>query len=106
MPWTTLCTLDELRDSEGKYVEIDRWQLAVFRVGEDVRVIDNWCPHAGGSLAGGAVEGGCVYCPWHGWPFRLSDGEMPTQPGFAVKTYTVRLLDGDDGKPPFVQADL
>ena len=106
MAWTTLCQLDELTEGAGKYVEIDGYELAVFIEGETPRVIDNWCPHAGGSLSAGVVEDGCVVCPWHGWPFRLSDGEYAHLPGFAVKVYAARVLPPKDDGPAWVQADL
>ena len=31
MSWTSLCELNELKPGEGKYVEIDGFQLAVFQ---------------------------------------------------------------------------
>src|SRR5687767_13223763 len=65
MSWTSLCELGELEEGQGKYVEIGGFQLAVFKQGEQVYVIDNYCPHAGGNLAGGFVEDGCAVCPWH-----------------------------------------
>ncbi len=59
MPWTSLCDLDELKPDEGKYVEIDGFQLAVFLSDGKVSAMDNRCPHAGGNLAGGHVADGC-----------------------------------------------
>ena len=64
MPWTSLCSLDELQEGKAKYVEIDGHQLAVYLHQGKPYVIDNYCPHAGGNLAGGFVEDGCAVCPW------------------------------------------
>ena len=47
MAWTSLCELSELKSGEGKYVEIDGFQLAVFIENGQTFVIDNTCPHAG-----------------------------------------------------------
>jgi nitrite reductase/ring-hydroxylating ferredoxin subunit len=93
MVWTSLCSLDELEEGKGKYVEIDGFQLAVFLNGGAVSVIDNNCPHAGGNLAAGNVEDGCAVCPWHYWSFRLDTGEMRDSPGVAVTKYDVRLYE-------------
>jgi phenylpropionate dioxygenase-like ring-hydroxylating dioxygenase large terminal subunit len=47
------------------------------------------CPHRGADLARGAVVGGCVQCPFHGWRF---DGNgqcvrVPSQPdGVKIST--------------------
>ena len=64
MTWVSLCQLDELTEGAGKYVEIDGFQLAVFLDQGQAYVLDNYCPHAGGAMAGGFVENGCAVCPW------------------------------------------
>jgi nitrite reductase/ring-hydroxylating ferredoxin subunit len=105
MAWASLCQLDELTEDRGKYAEIDGFQLAVFLHEGKVYVIDNYCPHAGGNLAGGVVRDGCAVCPWHDWMFRLENGQLRDSPGVAVTTYKTRLLERE-GKPTLVQADL
>ena len=107
MAWTSLCDLDELEEGRGKYVEIGGFQLAVFRHAGQVRVIDNYCPHAGGNLAGGYVdEDGCAVCPWHFWAFRLDNGQLRDAPGVTITTYKTRTIDPGGGRPALVQADL
>ena len=105
MAWTSLCELEELTEGRGKYVEIDGFQMAVFRLGSDLYVVDNCCPHAGGNLAGGSIEGDCVVCPWHHWAFHLHNGKLRGSPGVTITTYKVRLLQRD-AMPTLVQADL
>jgi nitrite reductase (NADH) small subunit len=105
MSWTSLCEIDELLEGQGKYVEIDGFQLAVFRQADHVYVIDNYCPHAGGNLAAGEIEDGCVVCPWHAWAFRIDSGQLRDAPGVKVRTYPVRLFHRDN-RPTLVQADL
>src|SRR5215217_4464269 len=105
MSWTSLCQLDELEESKGKYVEIGGFPLAVFLEKGSVFVIDNTCPHAGGNLAGGFVEDGCAVCPWHYWSFRLDNGQLRDTPGVTISTYKTRMLNRE-GQPPLVQADL
>jgi nitrite reductase/ring-hydroxylating ferredoxin subunit len=104
MAWTSLCELNELKSGEGKYVEIDGFQLAVFLQDDRIFVMDNTCPHAGGNLAGGYVEDGCAVCPWHYWAFRLENGQLKDLPGVRVTTYPTRTLD--HGGKQLVQADL
>jgi nitrite reductase (NADH) small subunit len=82
-------------------------QIAIFRVGDQVYAIDDMCPHAGASLAGGFVENGVVTCPWHYWRFRLADGAWADNPRIKTGCYPVRVVDGevhlevpDDPAPP------
>lgn len=105
MAWTTLCQLDELLEGRGKYVEIGAFQLAVFLHEGNPFVIDNYCPHAGGNLAGGTIQDGCAVCPWHDWAFRLDTGHLRESPAVTVPTYKVRQLPRP-GLPTLVQADL
>ena len=105
MAWTSLCDLDELREGTGKYVEIGGFRLAVFLDGGAVFVLDNTCPHAGASLAPGAIEDGCVVCPRHNWPFRLDNGQLRDMPGVAIGSYKTRIVQ-PQGREPIVQADL
>ena len=105
MAWTSLCDLDELQEGQGKYVEIGGFQLAVFLNAGSVHVIDNYCPHAGGT-AGGDVEEGYAICPWHAWAFRLDNGQLRDSPGVTIKTYVTRVFQPSGGRPKLIQADL
>jgi nitrite reductase/ring-hydroxylating ferredoxin subunit len=104
MAWVSLCTLDELIDGKGKYVEIDGYHLAVFRSGGEVAAMDSTCPHAGANLADGFIDDGCAVCPWHYWAFRLDNGQMRDSPGVAISRYPTRIHSHEDKQ--FVQAEL
>lgn len=57
--------------------------------------IDDACPHARASLAGGDLAEGNVACPLHGWQWNLRTGE-PVHPGDpCVQIYEVRQY-GDE----------
>ena len=58
MAWVTLCSVNELINGKGKYVEVDGFHLAVFLDATEISVIDSTCPHAGANLADGLVEDG------------------------------------------------
>src|SRR4030095_5108278 len=96
MSWTSLCRLDELKEGAGRYVEVAPFQLAVFLHEGRPYVIDNYCPHAGGNLAGGVIEHGCAVCPWHQWAFRLDNGQLTESQYVRVATYSARVVQ-DDG---------
>lgn len=54
--------------------------LVVVRIGDAVHVMHAVCAHAGGPLAQGTVEDGCLICPWHGARYRLTDGHVTRGP--------------------------
>lgn len=89
-----LIGLDQLPLNEGVRVEAGGKELAVFRLSdpEGVYVIDNACPHAGGSLsAGDILNGHVVRCPWHAWKFRLCDGQSADGTPARVNSYPVEI---------------
>jgi nitrite reductase/ring-hydroxylating ferredoxin subunit len=57
------------------YVLGDR-EIAVFNVAGRFHAIENSCPHQGGPLAEGFIDGDVVTCPWHAWCFDVRDGKM------------------------------
>lgn len=93
-PWIDLCALAELPAEGGHYVEHANHAYAVFRIDGDIRVMDDHCPHAGGSLSAGAIVEGCVLCPWHAWPFDVKTGICPDAESYRAKVYAVRVEGG------------
>ena len=59
--------------------------------GRTVYAVDNTCPHAGGPLGEGHLEGPVVECPWHGWQFNVQTGERPENPNITVACCLVRI---------------
>ena len=73
----------------------DHLALAVFRVGETFYAIDNRCPHKGGPLGEGPLDGTTVTCPWHRFTIDVRTGENGRVPGLRVRTFPVER-DGDE----------
>ena len=96
MPFVKLIPLDRCRRGGGTFVERDGFGLAVFWLAdpERVMVIDDECPHAGGSLASGKVDGDSVACPWHQWEFDLSTGVSTHSAEAWVRRYPTEVRDG------------
>jgi 3-phenylpropionate/trans-cinnamate dioxygenase ferredoxin subunit len=59
-----------------KSVEIEGHDLLVANVGGRFLVADARCPHLGGHLVRGTLEGAVVTCPVHHSQFDLSDGHV------------------------------
>ena len=52
--------------------------------------LDNRCPHQGGPLGEGSIEGGMLRCPWHGWDFNPCTGLPPGGFDDGVETFLVK----------------
>jgi nitrite reductase (NADH) small subunit len=87
------CATSDVAPGTGKQVAVEGKELAVFNIDGTFRAIDNECPHRGGPLAEGDLEGCLVTCPWHAWQFDVTSGESVTD-DMKVATYEVKV-DGD-----------
>jgi len=87
---------DELPPGQGKCVEVKQRRIALFNVAGRCYAIDDTCPHRGGPLSEGELEGEAVVCPWHGAVFDLATGEVSRFPAaVGVATYEVRIDGGE-----------
>lgn len=96
MAYVKLIPIDRCRHDGGTFVEFDGRELAVFLLDDGRRVIalDNACPHAGGNLSGGAVDGRTVTCPWHQWVFELETGVCAHSELARVRRYPAEVREG------------
>ena len=69
-------------------------KLCVGKAEDSYFAIDDTCPHAGGSLSEGMVDGDQVICPLHAYGFDVRSGHCPDDPDCSVKGYRVRI-EGD-----------
>lgn len=75
----------------GKVVEIiiGGTAIAVANVDGAFHALANACPHAGGPLGEGSLDGEVLICPYHGWGFDVKTGACRTNPGARVHRYEV-----------------
>jgi nitrite reductase/ring-hydroxylating ferredoxin subunit len=90
-----LASREDLPVGAAKEVEFEGRVYALFNVDGVLSAIDGICPHQGGPLADGALEGCYVACPWHGWEFNVQTGATPLGPRIKVDVFEVKI-EGDD----------
>jgi 3-phenylpropionate/trans-cinnamate dioxygenase ferredoxin subunit len=66
----------ELEDGTMKDVMVSDREVLLARVGDNYYAADNRCPHMGGKLSEGKLEGMVVTCPLHGSQFDLESGQV------------------------------
>jgi 3-phenylpropionate/trans-cinnamate dioxygenase ferredoxin component len=57
-------------------VSIEGHEYLIARVDNTYYAADNHCPHMGGNLSHGKLEGTVITCPRHGSQFDLKDGHV------------------------------
>ncbi len=96
---------DQIAEGEGLVVRAGIKKVALFKYEGEIYAIQNFCPHAGGSLGLGEFSNGVVRCPRHSWGFDVKTGACRTNPRYNTRRYPTRIEDGyilvgvpEDGK--------
>ncbi len=92
--FVTVARVADVAPGTAKAVVVGEREVALFNVGGTFYALDNTCPHQGGPLAEGWIEGTRVTCPWHAWTFELCTGMMTLGEFARVDTFEVRV-EGD-----------
>src|SRR5260221_4997408 len=66
--------------------------IAVFRTADDeIFALVDQCPHRGGPLSEGIVQGRAIACPLHGWVIDLGSGQAEAPDEGCTQTVAARL---------------
>jgi len=88
------CAVSDVAPGTGKLVAVDGKEIALFNVDGTFYALDNECPHRGGPLGEGDLEGCIVTCPWHAWQYDVRTGESITD-DLKVARYDAKVEGGD-----------
>lgn len=93
--WVKVAKISDIEEGAGKTVIANGKEIAVFKKDDAVYAMENSCPHRGGPLGEGYVDGLDVTCPWHAWSFDLKTGECRTMPEFKQPVFPAKM-EGED----------
>ncbi len=80
-------------DARGRaVVTVGEERVALVRVEGRLYALGDACPHRGGPLSEGDLDGHLLHCPLHAWPFDVRTGACPTSPGARVRIHAVRVI--------------
>jgi nitrite reductase/ring-hydroxylating ferredoxin subunit len=83
--------LEAVPPGRSRAFAVGRYEVALFNVGGNYYALENACPHQGGPLVDGWVEGLTITCPWHAWCFDLRTGTMTLGDLAFVPRFEVRV---------------
>lgn len=92
---TKIGTVNDLAPGTAKVVEVNGHEIALYNVDGKFYATSNLCPHQGGPLAEGMMEGNTIICPWHAWVFDVTDGSSPVNPRLKIPCYAVSVQGQD-----------
>ena len=102
MDYVKLLNTDELLSGEKAIVQLNEGKFVVVNLDGEFYVLNNRCPHLGGSLGDGNLKDGKLVCPNHGAIFDVKTGANLGNAKIAfismkvkdVQTYPVKIEDG------------
>ena len=69
----------DLPSGEKKKITLEGKDILLTNIDGSYYAVDNTCPHMGGSLYNGNLEGKNIVCPKHGSVFDVTNGEVVEQ---------------------------
>ncbi len=89
-------SVGDLKPGECRTVQADGTAVALYNVGGKYYATHDTCPHRGGPLGEGTLEGDVVTCPWHGFQFNVTTGQcVGPNPALNAGSVAVSVQGGD-----------
>lgn len=75
--------------------EVGERAFAICNLGGELHALDGVCPHAGGPLGEGILDGERLICPWHAWEYDCRTGANDYDEKVKLAKFAVKA-EGDD----------
>jgi nitrite reductase/ring-hydroxylating ferredoxin subunit len=85
---------DEIPNGSRKIIRVDDFSIGVFHHNNKWYALRNYCLHAGGPVATGNLDGDTLTCPWHGFQYCVTNGELLVDPALKLENFEVMIKDG------------
>jgi nitrite reductase/ring-hydroxylating ferredoxin subunit len=84
----------DIPDGERKIVTVDNLSIGVFHHHGQWYALRNSCLHRGGPVCTGSLAGDTLTCPWHGFQYDVTNGQLLVDPAASLDTYAVFIEGG------------
>ena len=91
MAFVRVAGVGEIAAGNVQEVQVAGNAIAVANVGGKFYAISNTCLHRGGPLGQGTLDGTTITCPWHGWSFDVTTGNLGHNQASGVACYPVEV---------------
>jgi nitrite reductase (NADH) small subunit len=95
MPFVKIGSLSALPAGSVMEAAVNGDTYAICNIGGDLRAFEGECPHAGGPLGQGSIEGDFLVCPWHAWQYDCRTGVNDYDENTILESFPVKT-EGDD----------
>lgn len=93
--WIDLAALDDIPAAGALSVTHGDKKIALFRHGDRIFALEDWCPHIGAMLSKGVHEKLTITCPLHGVVYSLTTGAALSEPNWGpARRFPARVSGG------------
>lgn len=93
--YVALCDVREVEPGSARRFNVGDRAVALFNVAGTFFATEDLCPHSGGPLCEGTLDGRRVICSWHYATFDLETGDsLDSISRHDLDTFPVRVQDG------------
>jgi nitrite reductase (NADH) small subunit len=92
--WVRVAEMKECPAGSAREVVVENRVIALYHVEDGVYALDGICPHQGGPLGEGALQGHIVTCPWHGWQYDVRTGQHQSIRSLVHRSFPVKVEEG------------
>ncbi|HEV8070835.1 MAG TPA: Rieske 2Fe-2S domain-containing protein [Planctomycetaceae bacterium] len=93
--WHRVAAVGEVPAGSARELTVAGRVIALYNVDGTLYALDGICPHLGGPLGEGTLEGPVVTCPWHGWQFDVTTGRNCLSPRIEQSRFPLKV-EGND----------
>ena len=94
MAWLEIGVQEDFPPGETRELVVADRMVAVCHTEGQLYALDGVCPHQGGPLGKGSLDGCVLTCPWHGWQFDVRDGQSLLSPHVRHPTIPIKVEAG------------
>jgi nitrite reductase/ring-hydroxylating ferredoxin subunit len=91
----SIARLEEVPPGQSRVIKVGEFGIALFNIEGTFYALENSCPHSGGPLGRGELQGKIVTCPWHEWRFDVTTGLSIDYPDEQAKRFEVKIEGGE-----------
>lgn len=89
-----LAHVGDIPDGERKLFQVEGLSIGVFHHNGQWYALRNSCLHRGGPVCTGSLKGDTLTCPWHGFQYNVTTGQLLTDPSARLDSYPVQIDKG------------
>ncbi len=86
-----VCSVADVPADGLKVIDVDDRPIVLRYIAGELSAIENICPHRGGPIGEGDLEGNTIVCPWHGWAFDVTTCQSTMNPAAVIRKFPVRV---------------